>query len=136
MAGVIFAPLAAGTFISTAILAPFIPSLLLFGMPLILSFSTVFFLWLNSLNFWFSSKEFIYQPWWNISLAILSILGIIPSFILVLPGFIGTIITLPLLPIFYGLEILSVVAFIYYIIYDPNMKILTPIIYWLYCVFG
>ena len=136
MAGIIYAPIAAGVFIGIGILAPFIPSLSLFGMPLILSFSAVFNLNINWLNWWYSSAKLTTLPWWNILYAILSILGIIPSFILVLPGFIGTIITLPLLPIFYGLEILSVVAFIYYIIYDPNMKILTPIIHWLYCVFG
>ena len=136
MAGIIYAPIAAGVFIGIGILAPFIPSLSLFGMPLILSFSAVFNLNIDWLNWWYSSAKLTTLPWWNILYAILSILGIIPSFILVLPGFIGTIITLPLTPILYGLEILSVVAFIYYIIYDPNMKILTPIFYWLYCVFG
>ena len=136
MAGIIYAPIAAGIFVGIGILAPFIPSLSLFGMPLILSFSAVFNLNINWLNWWYSSAKLTTLPWWNILYAILSILGIIPSFILVLPGFIGTIITLPFTPILYGLEILSVVAFIYYIIYDPSMKILTPIFYWLYCVFG
>ena len=136
MAGIIYAPIAAGIFIGIGILAPFIPSLSLFGMPLILTFSAVFNLKIDWLNQWYSSAKLTTLPWWNILYGFLSILGIIPSFILVLPGFIGIIITLPLTPILYGLEILSVVAFIYYIIIDPNMKILTPILYWLYCVFG
>ena len=136
MAGIFIVPIAASIFIGAAIMGPFTPSVTLFGMPLLLSFSAVFNLNISWLNYWYSSAKLTTLPWWNILYAILSMLGIIPSFILVLPGFIGTIITLPLLPIFYGLEILSVVAFIYYIIYDPNMKILTPIIYWLYCVFG
>ena len=107
----------------------------LFCMPLYLTLFAAWNLIIDMQNVWAYQKRTTLE-WWNILFGILSILGIIPSFILVLPGFIGTIITLPLTPIFYGLEILSVVAFIYYIIYDPNMKILTPIIYWLYCVFG
>ena len=107
----------------------------LFCMPLYLTLFAAWNLIIDFQNVWAYQKRTTLE-WWNILFGILSILGIIPSFILVLPGFIGMIVTLLLTPIWLGLEVLSVVAFIIYIFIDPSMMILAPIIRWVYCIFG
>ena len=83
----------------------------LFFMPLSLTLFAAWNLIIDMQNYWAYQKRTTLE-WWNILFGILSILGIIPSFILVLPGFIGIIITLLLSPILYGLEFLIVLAII------------------------
>ncbi len=77
----------------------------LFCMPLYLTSFAVWNLSIDLQNVWAYQKRTTLE-WWNILFGILSILGIIPSFILVLPGFIGMIVTLLLTPIWLGLWVL------------------------------
>ncbi len=137
MAGIIIVPIAASIFIGAAILGPFTPSVTLFGMPLLLSFSAVFNLNISWLNYWYSSAKLNNLPWWNILYAVLSIIGILPSFILVIPGFISIIFTILLTPIWLGLEVFTVATFFIWAFIDPNVWSLPyKVLKWVYCVFG
>lgn len=130
----------AGILILMAIWTPFILSLSLFCMPLLLILSTAFNLNIEWLNKFYENAKLTTLPWWNILYGILSLIGILPSYILVLPGFISSIIALLLKPIWFVIGALCYTAFNIYISFDPDMTILTPIlepIYtllkWIYC---
>ena len=116
--------------IGLAILSPYFPSGAFVGMPLLLIFSAVFNLNIDWLNYWYSSAKLTSLPWWNILNAVLSIIGILPSFILVLPGFIGIFITFLLTPIWAGLEIL----FVIYMFIDPSIALFAGVLNWVICV--
>ena len=136
MAGLIYAPIAFGTFIGGLIISPFIPSASLFGMPALLTLSTIFNFNIDWLNYWYSSAKLTALPWWNILYAVLSMIGILPSFILIPLGFIGIILTIFLAPVLYFLEILSFVAFAIYWYFDPSLLVLSPVLKLVYCLFG
>ena len=130
----------AGILILMAIWTPFILSLSPFCIPLLLILSTVFNLNIDWLDWWYTSVKRSTIPWWNILYGILSLIGILPSCILVLPGFISSIIALLLTPIWFVIGALCYTAFNIYISFDPDMTILTPIlepiytlINWVFC---
>ena len=121
MAGIIYAPIAAVIFGAGYILSPYIPSVTSFGMPVILTSLAAFNLNINWLNYWYSSAKLTSLPWTNILYAVLSIIGILPSFILVPFGFVGIFLTFLLTPIWGVLEVLGIVACIIYWYFDPSL---------------
>ncbi len=62
MAGIIYAPFAAGMFFSAAIILPFIPSLILFCSPLLLTFLAIFNLNLDWINWWYVDANLTTLP--------------------------------------------------------------------------
>ena len=136
MAGIIYAPIAASLFIGFGILSPYIPALSLFTMPAILTFFAIFNLNIDWLNYWYSSAKLTSLQWWNILYAILCIIGVLPSFILVLPGFFGIILTFLLTPVWAALEILGVIGCIIFWYFDPSFTIFSAVLKWLFCITG
>ena len=111
MAGIFLAPFAAGTFIASCIIVPYVPALSLFTMPAILTVAAIFNLNIDLFNYLFKSLGFKSLQWWNILLAVLFIIGLLPSFIFVIPGFNGIVLTFLLTPVWIVLEILFTIVF-------------------------
>ena len=111
MAGIVLVPLTAAAFVSGLIIAPLIPGLTLIGMPVILVLSAVFNLNISNLNWWYTSTTLIELPWWNILYAVLSVVGILPSFVLLPPGLLVLIIGFLIFPIWSATWILIVAIY-------------------------
>ena len=80
-------------------------------MPAILTFLAVFNFNVSMLNYWYTKAALTAVPSWNTVYGYLSIIGILPSFILVPLGIISMILPALLTPVWLSLDIL--IAFIY-----------------------
>ena len=122
MAGIIFGPILIGIFVGTCILSPYIPGLSLFGAPVWLGYFGIYGnLSTDYQKYWNSS--FSQLEWWNYLYAVLSVIGILPSFILVPPGALGIIIAFISTPIWGTIEILIAIAFLIYFWIDPSLTL-------------
>ena len=89
-------------------------------MPAILTFLAVFNFNVSMLNYWYTKAPLTAVPSWNTVYGYLSIIGILPSFILVPLGLISMILPVLLTPVLLSLDTLGVVFGFVYLLHDPS----------------
>ena len=105
-------------FIAGFIFSYYVSSVTLFLMPVLLTFLAVKNLNIDLSNYLRTGAKLYKLRPEDIFYGVLSIIGILPSFILVIPGFIGILVTFLYTPTWLFFRILIITAFLTYSLID------------------